>query len=228
VIVLGIETAGPQGSVALWLDAGRVDQVEFASSGRLGAELAPAIKRLLAAHGLGADTPPDLVAVDVGPGSYTGLRIGIAAAKGLAFAWSRPLVGVSAVDALRTMAPPFEQVVCALDASRGEVYAASFRRAGDRVREERAPGLCDPRSLGAALAGPAVVVGDAAPALADPDRGIVVADPAVAWPTAAQIAALGRRQYLEGVRQDPLYLAPTYYRPNEAEEQRRKRSMKGQ
>lgn len=228
MIVLGIETAGPHGSVALRLATDEVHQVDFTASGRLGAELAPAIKRLLAAHGLGPGSPPDLVAVDVGPGSYTGLRIGIAAAKGLAFAWSRPLVGVSAVDALRSMAPPSERVVCALDASRGEVYAASFSRSGGKVREERAPGLCELASLGASLPGPAVVVGDAASALADPSRGIVVADPEVAWPTATRIAALGHRFYMEGVRQDPLYLAPTYYRPNEAEEQRRKRSMKGQ
>lgn len=225
MIVLGIETAGPQGSVALLREAELLQEVAFTASGRLGAELAPAIKRLLAAHGLGPDAPPDLVAVDLGPGSYTGLRIGIAAAKGLAFAWSRPLVGVSAIDALSSLAPQAERVVCALDASRGEVYAALFQRERGALRLTGEAGLFELGELGARLAGPAVIVGDAAERLADPERGLVPTAPA--WPSARRIASLGRRMFLDGARQDALALAPTYYRPNEAEEQRRKRGMKG-
>ena len=243
MIVLGIETAGPRGSVALLRDDAEPLEVTFPATGRLGAEMTPAIRRLLKQAGLKGDQVPDLVAVDTGPGSYTGLRIGIAAAKGLAFAWSRPLVGVTVVEALSAEAlavvaraaageraravaaqAPFERILCALDASRGEVYAASYARSENRVSPEGAGALVDSALLAATIQPRTFVVGDAAPGFADSGRGIVAADPDLAWPTATRIARIGRRMQLEGYRQDALGLAPTYYRPNEAEEQRRKRA----
>ena len=103
MIVLGIETAGDKGSVALVepdaLGGPRVTQVVIESSRQLGAELAPTIQRLLRAAGLGPSRTPDLVAVDTGPGSYTGLRIGLAAAKALCWRFGLPLVGVDHVQA---------------------------------------------------------------------------------------------------------------------------------
>jgi tRNA threonylcarbamoyladenosine biosynthesis protein TsaB len=70
----------------------------------------------------------DVFAVATGPGSFTGLRVGIATMQGLALAASRPLVGVSALDALATVAagPPAERVAAWVDAWRGEVYAALY------------------------------------------------------------------------------------------------------
>lgn len=229
MIVLGIETAGPRGSAALLFPEAPPQEVEFPASRRLGADLGPTIMRLLKAHGFGPNRPPDLIAVDVGPGSYTGLRIGLAAAKALAFAWSRPLLGVSATDAISAEvldreAP--EHLLCALDASRGQVYASLYSHRGGHTRREREGGLYDPQALGATLPGATLVVGNAAATLVDEARGIVAAPAELAWPTATRIAHVGRRLYVDGARQDPLTLSPTYYRPNEAEEQRRKRSMR--
>lgn len=228
MIVLGIETAGPHGSVALVDFRGpggpSVRQVVIEASRQLGADLAPTIQRLLREAGLGPSRAPDLVAVDTGPGSYTGLRIGLAAAKGLAFAWGRPLLGVPAVDALEALAPAGPRVVCALDASRGYVYAATFLRTADGLVREQAPDLHDPAILRAAIAAPATVVGDAADALASPDRGVVAAGPR--WPTAERIALLAHARYAAGERQDALRLCPIYFHLSEAEEQRRKRGMK--
>ncbi len=229
MIVLGIETAGPHGSVALLEpDAPggpKVTQTVITATRQLGAELAPTIQRMLRAAGLGPRRPPDLVAVDTGPGSYTGLRIGLAAAKGLAFAWGRPLLGIPAVDALEAHAPAGGRVVCALDASRGQVYAATFLRTPDGLAREQAPGLFDPAILRQSIAGPAVVVGDAAEQVADPERGIVAA-PDVRWPLAEKIARLGYARFAAGERQDALRLCPVYFHLNEAEEKRRKRGMK--
>ncbi|MCO5166818.1 MAG: tRNA (adenosine(37)-N6)-threonylcarbamoyltransferase complex dimerization subunit type 1 TsaB [Planctomycetes bacterium] len=228
MIVLGIETAGPHGSVALLEpDApggARVTQTVLTATRQLGAELAPTIQRMLRAAGLGPRRPPDLVAVDTGPGSYTGLRIGLAAAKGLAFAWGRPLMGVPCVDALEAMAPPGERVVCALDASRGQVYAATFLRTPEGVVREQGPDLHDPAILRQALPRPAAVVGDAASLIADDAAGLVAADPP--WPTAERVAALAYARFARGERQDALRLCPIYFHLNEAEEQRRKRGMR--
>jgi tRNA threonylcarbamoyladenosine biosynthesis protein TsaB len=229
VIVLGIETAGPQGSVALVRSDGHPSrQIDFQSSRRLGAELAPAIQRLLKESGLGANTPPDLITVDTGPGSYTGLRIGLAAAKGLAFAWSRPLIGVPSTHALVFQVPSqTRRVLCALDASRGQIYAALFTR-DDPVADFRATlaaSLSSVDALSAELEEETYVIGDAAEQLSGVSAA-TVAPAELAWPSATRIAEAGLRAHLDGDRHDALRLSPIYYRPSEADEQRRKRAMR--
>lgn len=223
MIVLGIETAGPQGSVALLIDDEEPRQSAFAATKRLGADLAPAVRALLQEASLEA---ADLVVVDTGPGSYTGLRIGLAAAKGLAFAWGRPLLGVPATDALEAMAPPAERVLCALDASRGEVYTALYDRSGGAAVLTEPPRLRTTDELRAAVPARTLVVGDGAGPLVDDARGVRPAEPALEWPTAVEVARVGRARYLDGQREDALRLAPIYYRAVEAKKTRRKRSMK--
>ena len=227
MIVLGIETAGPRGSVAVLHGDDRATEATFAATRRLGAELAPAIQRLMKDEGLGPLNPPDLIAVDLGPGSYTGLRIGLATAKALSFAWGLPLIGVSTTDALSAMAirRGHTPVLCALDASRGQVYAALYAAGDGGILRQRAGGLVDPTAFGTTLTGPTHIVGDAAETFADATRGLT-ADPELTWPSAIEIARAGRALHLEGTRVDPLQLAPNYYRPNEAETLRRKRAIK--
>lgn len=229
MIILGIETAGPTGSVAL-VDtvAGTTQQVLLPASRQLGADLAPVVARLLTGSGLGPDRAPDLVAVDLGPGSYTGLRIGLAAAKGLCFAWGRPLLGVPAVEALaeEAIGAGATDVVVAMDASRGQVHAARFAASADGVVRTVGADLWEPAALRAALlAGPVpTLVGDAAAAVADPARGLVAAAPP--WPTAERVARVAFARHCRGERDDALRLVPIYFHANEAEETRRKRSMK--
>lgn len=223
VIILAIETAGPKGGVALLRadQPGAPKELVLEATRTLGADLAPAIKRLLRESGL--SRAPDLVAVDVGPGSYTGLRIGIAAAKGLAFAWGCPLLGVGAAEALAFTAPAeAKEVVVAFDASRGEVWVARF--SGRLPSGE--PVLAAPDQVKDQLPRPALVLGDAASLLIDPARGLLPASPPADWPQALDVARLARERHLGGQRQDPLRLAPIYFRANEAEELRRKRGLK--
>jgi tRNA threonylcarbamoyladenosine biosynthesis protein TsaB len=230
VIVLGIETSGSRGGVALLDSAGRVLERRFEAQRSLGAELAPGIQALLEEWGLGPENPPDLVAVDLGPGSYTGLRVGLAAAKGLAFAWGRPLVGTTLVDLLARQAPPARKILCALDASRGEVYFSVFERCpGESVpRAVAAPALAEPDQIAQVLAaeGDVCVIGDAAPVLGT-GRAWKLASPELAWPAPALVASFGRELYLAGNREDAIGLSPLYLRPNEAEERRRKRERPG-
>ncbi|MCA8923922.1 MAG: tRNA (adenosine(37)-N6)-threonylcarbamoyltransferase complex dimerization subunit type 1 TsaB [Planctomycetes bacterium] len=218
--MLGIETAGPLAGVAL-LQTGREPRVRtFEARRTLGAELAPAIQALLEEAGV-AEEGPDLIAVDTGPGSYTGLRIGIAAAKGLAFAWRRPVVGINATVALRTWAPKDVPVVCALDASRGEVYAQLFPTQGNAPE----PDLGTPDELGDAYAN-AWVVGDGAQLLVGHVPGARVLEPAIEWPTPLRIAELGAERYAKGSRDDSLSLIPTYFRATTAKSHERQRSMR--
>lgn len=123
---LALDTTTRRGSVALARD-GRVVE-ESASDPAVSAapRLPGDLMALLARHGL-ATRDLDVLAVAVGPGSFTGLRVGIATMQGLAFATGRPLVGVSGLDALADQRPPEATRVAAwVDAWRGEVFAATY------------------------------------------------------------------------------------------------------
>src|SRR6185436_6504167 len=121
--VLAIESSGRQGSVAL-LDGDRIAGETIFESGMVhGRDIAPAIEDL-ARRAAWALRDLDLVAVDLGPGSYTGLRVGLAAAKGLCLALSKPLAGASSLDALAAGRPG--RVAAVTDAKWNQVYGALY------------------------------------------------------------------------------------------------------
>ena len=111
-----------------------------------------------------------LLAVTAGPGSFTGLRIGLATVKGLAFAHGTPCAGVSTLEALAFCAPPVGSCVCALDARRGEVYHAGFSM-GPQGPARLWPDGHGPASALAGqalcLPGPVWLLGDGAPLVLD-------------------------------------------------------------
>ena len=130
-LLLAVETATAAPSVALWRGDALLGE-RAADPGRATAEaLLPALDALLADARV-ALAAVEGFAVSIGPGSFTGLRIGVATVKGLAFGTARPAVAVSTLAALARHAPGPAPVAAVLDARRGEVYAAGFaaRRAG--------------------------------------------------------------------------------------------------
>ncbi len=150
MLVLALDTTTRPGSLALLQDE-HVVAVESGEASQPHAERLPgAIVRLLSEHGHDVRAV-DLFAVAAGPGSFTGLRIGIATIQGLAFALDRPVVGVSVLDALASVGAehavtshskpgPF-LVGAFMDAQRAEVFAALYQAAGSRLQpsEVRAP-----------------------------------------------------------------------------------------
>lgn len=230
--VLGFDTATSTIGLALVDDDHVLAEMRHATGGR-GADLLVKIDELCRAAGL-APGALDAIAIGAGPGSFTGLRIGMATAKGIAFAANRPLWAVSSLaaladDAVRALASEqrhaeADGVICAaLDARRGEVFAGLFRRAAplgpERVMApaELAPWVAE--VAGAASGSPAGSSGtarfagdaiDAHPALAPlADRWL-----AVRTPSGRAVVRLA----LAGPRVDiTLGGAPTYIRPSEAE-----------
>ena len=161
MIVLAIDTAGREGSVAL-ADAGRG---RFAllglaplAGGTYSALLIPKIMALLEAAGVSKEKI-DLLAVNSGPGSFTGLRVGLATVKGLAESLSKPIVAISGLEALAVAAKlspqqtetgcptsrpavgltweePSHRVIVALDAQRKEVYAGEYELRGEAHQDQ--------------------------------------------------------------------------------------------
>jgi len=128
MLVLALDTTTRRGSVALIDDSGRSHVASIPDGEPVATRLPGEIGRIVTGAGTRLQSV-DVFAVAVGPGSFTGLRIGIAAMQGLAFALSRPLIGVSGLDALALSArgAGARNVATWVDAWRGEVYGARYR-----------------------------------------------------------------------------------------------------
>jgi tRNA threonylcarbamoyladenosine biosynthesis protein TsaB len=160
------------------------------------------------------------VAVSIGPGSFTGLRIGLAFAKGLAYAAAVPLAPVSTLEALAwgAEADPGSSVCAAIDARKGEIYAALFTVAADGTPERQTPDRAwTAHELVAALPVGAIVVGDAAAEYGEvlATRGQVRAA-AEYPPRGGVVARLGAARLAAGDRWALDALEPVYVRPADA------------
>jgi tRNA threonylcarbamoyladenosine biosynthesis protein TsaB len=214
--VLALDTATLTASVAV-LD----DDTLTAADGRADTHsegLLPLIDAVLARAGFGVDAL-DAIACGAGPGSFTGLRIGLATAKGLCFALGKPLVLVSSLAALAHGAAG-RPVLAVLDARKREVYAGAFDAAGQPLAAERvlAPDGLAAYAEAAAPGQRLLVVGDGA--LAYPEaaaRAGVVDAAARATPDARAVALLGAARLRAGASDPLLTAAPTYIRASEAE-----------
>jgi tRNA threonylcarbamoyladenosine biosynthesis protein TsaB len=159
----------------------------------------------------------DLYAVATGPGSFTGLRIGIATMQGLAFAAGKPLIGVSGFDALARSVRGAPAVAAWVDAWRGEVFAARY----EHGVEVEPPSVEKPQALLARISVPTLFVGDAVPLYADTilsacGERALFAEPA-APPIAGTIAQIATESARAGHRPGPDEIRPLYVRRPDAE-----------
>ncbi|HIG73961.1 MAG TPA: tRNA (adenosine(37)-N6)-threonylcarbamoyltransferase complex dimerization subunit type 1 TsaB [Bacteroidetes bacterium] len=207
--VLGIETATDVCAVGL-VDGPRdlVDLALLKPRGH-GARLAGLIEAALSAAGL-TTADLDTVAVSAGPGSYTGLRIGVSTAKGLCLATGASLVAVPTLEALARSAASSRLALAALPSRRGEIYAAVYEADGTTVCEPTALPLAD---LEAWLpdAPDLVVTGPASGAVLDAvTRGLT---PIPGRPSGLTIARFGRQRAEAGHVNDVAAFEPAYLKP---------------
>ena len=219
---LALDTSTPRAAIALARADGAVDVAETDPALRHGRGLIPAIRDLLRGAGLRA-ADLDALAVGLGPGSYTGLRVGVTAAKALAYAAGCPLVGLDSLEAIARNAPPAALLVAvAADAQRGDLFAADFRRASAGGPLERlAPTRVEPAARWAAgLAPGTLILGTGlerlAPSLPDSVR---LAGPELGQPRGEGLAQLAGAAIASGRRDDPWFLEPVYLRRSAAEDQ---------
>ena len=227
---IAIETSSDVGSVACVQDARPLRERVFRKGLTRGKDIIVELAECL--REVGWDRHDiELIAVSIGPGSYTGLRVGIAAAKGLTYALRVPVIGVCSLDAIAENGPrTADHVAVVLDARREQVYAAYYVNVGFSFFREDGPLLVDPAEFARRLPSPVYVMGDGLNKYRQQytAAGMEIL-PEVQWhPKAMNLGLLGEKMYLIGERTDPAALAPLYLRVPEAEEKWQARQAAGE
>lgn len=207
--ILAVDTSSDHGSAAVHVGGRAVAEVRPEAPLQYSENLFSAIDVLLHRAGIGLGGI-DLFAAARGPGSFTGLRVGMAAMDGFAFTGKKETAGVSTLAALAWQVGAVEGTIApVLDARRGEVYGALFERRDQELVEVRPPAVLQPAEWLRTLSGDSVVVcGAGAWAHRDlietrPGCRIVAVSPYLA-PTIGEMAGAGHREPLE-----PLYVRRT-------------------
>jgi tRNA threonylcarbamoyladenosine biosynthesis protein TsaB len=226
MLILGIETSGHRGSIAVCDGANGLAEVELESIGRRHAQTL--VSQIDATLGRLQSHPRDLqaVAVSIGPGSFTGLRVGVTCAKTLAYATGCHLSAVDTLAAIAANSPGDVEVVSVVsDAQRGELFVGTYRRQPDGswvsadnstdapVTIVSAESWLGSRAVGETFSGPGL----------QKYRPLVRQDcrilPENLWtPRARVVAEIGLRKIERGELADPEQLEPFYLRRSAAEE----------
>lgn len=222
MLTLCLDTATGTSSIAISRNRRLVAASLLSMPGtRQNAWLLPELQRLLDTCGLDLDQI-DLFACTSGPGSFTGVRTGIATVQGLALAHAKPCVAISSLALLAMQLPYACHPVCPLlDARRNEVYAGLYR-CSDRPTALMDDCALPPAELLARLDGPVIFVGDGAVRyrhLIEEQMGsaALFAPSSHDTPHAAQGALLAEAAFQQGAASQPELLLPTYLRLSEAE-----------
>ena len=220
ITLLAIETATDVCSVALWRD-NAIQVTTTRTRPRSHAEnLTPMIGEVLRYGGL---TPEaiDAIAVSKGPGSYTGLRIGVSTAKGLAFAHDIPIIGVPSLMALAFQAQPFaapeDVLVAAFNSRRDEVYLQAFEALQDGLQPIDEVAALHREEISAYIArwpdGRLWLAGEGAARVAESltgERALELLPFTTVSPSAQSVAKLGVRYFEDGQREDLDLFEPFY------------------
>ncbi|MFT5268059.1 MAG: tRNA threonylcarbamoyladenosine biosynthesis protein TsaB, partial [Acidimicrobiales bacterium] len=202
MLILGIESATAQVGCAIGGHEGVLASAHSARGRRHAESLAPQIEFTLAQARIDI-SEISAVAVDVGPGLFTGLRVGISTAMATAFGLSVPMIGVSSLDLLAFPVRHTRRLIAAtIDARRGELFTAFYRQVPGGVQRVSEPHVVTPDDLYGELQAAStecLVVGDGALRYRDMLEGLTkveIADQSLAYPSAASLVALAHARAL--------------------------------
>ncbi len=223
VIVLGIDTSTPQTSLAIGNEREVLASLSIAGQARQES-VTPALQQLLTWSGLNMRNIGG-VAVGIGPGLFTGLRVGVETAKTLAQVLTIPIVGITSLDALAfAVRYSPRRIAAVIDARRGEVFAAVYRSVPGGVVRETDHLVLKPDHLVAELeaeAGEVLCVGNGAilyrHELEELGSRVEFASPAVAHPDAAALVELAIPRFLREEFDRVFDVVPLYLRKSDAE-----------
>lgn len=225
--ILALETSGTSGSLALLDDFDLVGDLRLDPAQRSAKLLAPGIQQLLESTGWRPEQI-ELVAVAVGPGSFTGLRVGVTTAKTFSYAVGAEVLGINTLEVIAAQAVDAahgNRIAAAIDAQRGDVYAATFHTTSGLNLDTVEPmAIRQASDWIAGLAKGTFVTG---PAL---EKHLPQLPPETAaasrelwFPQASTVGRLAAAKYAAGQRDDVWRLAPLYLRPSAAEEKAARR-----
>ncbi|MDH3707420.1 MAG: tRNA (adenosine(37)-N6)-threonylcarbamoyltransferase complex dimerization subunit type 1 TsaB [Acidimicrobiia bacterium] len=223
MLILGIESSTAQVGCAIGGHEGVIASVHAAKGRRHAESLAPQIDFIRRQAGVEL-SEISVVAVDIGPGLYTGLRVGVASAMAVAHGLGVPMIGVASLD---LMAWPLRHtrrlIVAILDARRGEVFHASYRSVPGGVQRITDYQVATPDELASELAvvdEESLLVGDGALRHLDTFRQLhhhEVAEQGMAHPSAASLVQLAHARALREEFVKPWEIEPLYLRQPDAE-----------
>ncbi len=221
--ILGIDTSTSCGGVGLVDDQGVIADYLLNLPVTHSERLLAAIEVVLDQSSCNL-TDLNGIAISLGPGSFTGLRIGVSMVKGLAFATGLPVVGVSTLDTLAAQVAPTSYAICPiLDARKAEVYTALYRyEGGSRVKRLTPYRAMRPEELVAQIREKTIFIGDGARAYGDYFRNalpslVLFPTPPLCVPHGSVVATLGLELLQRGEFLDLTVFTPIYVRPSEAE-----------
>ncbi len=223
MLILGITTSTAQVGCAIGGHEGVLGAIHSSRGRRHAETLVPAIEFLcrqtrVELRDIGA------VAVDLGPGMFTGLRVGVAAGKALSYARRLPMIGVASLDLLAfPLRHSHRRIVCAIDAGRSEIFHASYRQSPGGVQRISDPEVASPADLASDLQATGeevLLAGDGAlrhSAVFEGIRRVELADHGEAHPTAGSLVQLAHARALREEFVDLAELTPMYLRKPDAE-----------
>jgi tRNA threonylcarbamoyladenosine biosynthesis protein TsaB len=217
MLLLAIDTSGRLGSIALARghEDGSCDVIEAVplAGGTFSAQLVPQVAAFLSKHGF-TKCDIDAFAVVSGPGSFTGLRVGLAAIKALAEILGKPIAAVSLLEVLALAGGAKGKICAVLDAGRGEVYCGEYDVAGDSAQVLREK-LLTKEQFVATARGWKIVTRDAALVATAESAGLSAG--LVEPLSAGAVARLGWRKLRQGQAVSPEQLEANYIRRSDAE-----------
>lgn len=223
MLILGIETATTQVGCAIGGHEGVRASAHHTRARRHAETLVPMIQ-VVAAHAEVSLEDLGAIAVDVGPGLFTGLRVGIATAKAMAYALGVPMVGVSSLDLLAfSVRTSNRLIVAAVDARRGEVFHARYRQVPGGVQRVSEAAVSRPDELATEVAATGedlLLVGDGARRYAGHFEAVThveLADAGLAYPNAGSLVQLAHARAMREDFVPHWQLEPVYLRQPDAE-----------
>ncbi|MBI5194838.1 MAG: tRNA (adenosine(37)-N6)-threonylcarbamoyltransferase complex dimerization subunit type 1 TsaB [Nitrospirae bacterium] len=220
--ILALETATMAGSAAIVSDEELIGEIRVNISVAHAERLMPSIEYLLNASRISIKDI-DAFAVSIGPGSFTGLRIGLSTAKGFSYSTGRPIISVPTLDAFARTLPFCPHFICPLlDARKNEVYAGLYKWERGICTKIVPETAINPADFLRQIKGPAVFMGEGAKiyrkfiedVLGD---AALFAPAAKMIPSASAVGEIALEKLKEGTIADPVSLAPFYLRKSEAE-----------
>ena len=214
MLVLGIETSTRAAGVALVSDEKILAEISQESKLYHSENLLPQIEQVL---NIAKVEKVDAVAVSIGPGSFTGLRIGLAAAKALAYAWKVPIIGVPTLHALAYHFPLTSATVMTLiDAQKNSAYVQSFKNAAP-IDEVTVKPIAEILTAAGEL-GEVILCGDVLNKIKSLPDNVTFAPINARMPRAVNVAICGKNLLDAGKVGNVMDMEPLYLRRSEAEE----------